>query len=54
MFYNPYKKICPKRACYIYNKDKDFLTHIDETHITPESSKKLATNFDKFLENNFK
>ena len=54
MFYNPYKKICPKITCYIYNKDKDFLTHIDEIHITPESSKKLATNFDKFLENNFK
>ncbi len=50
-FYDPYKIICPKNKCYVYNKTKDILTHMDNTHLTREGSKLLIKDFNKFYQN---
>ena len=50
-FYDAYKIICPKNKCYVYNKTKDILTHIDNEHLTQEGSKLLIKDFNKFYQN---
>jgi hypothetical protein len=49
-FYDAYKIICPKNKCYVYNKTKDVLTHIDNIHLTREGSKLLIKDFNKFYQ----
>ena len=50
-FYDSYKIICPINKCYVYNKTKDILTHIDNIHLTREGSKLLIKDFNKFYQN---
>ena len=50
-FYNPYKGICPKKKCYVYNKEEDLLTHRDDSHLTIEGSKLLVPHFYTYYKN---
>jgi peptidoglycan/LPS O-acetylase OafA/YrhL len=50
-FYDPYKIICPENKCYVYNKTKDILTHIDNIHLTREGSRLLIKDFNRFYQN---
>ena len=50
-FYNPYKGLCPQKKCYIYNKEKDLLTHRDDSHLTVEGSKLLVPHFYIYYKN---
>jgi len=50
-FYNPYKVLCPKNKCYVYNKTNDILTHRNYNHLTREGSKLLTENFNNFFIN---
>ena len=52
-FYDPYKIICPENKCYVYNKSRDILTHIDNTHLTQEGSSLLIEDFNRFYKNSF-
>ena len=50
-FYNPYGGLCPKKKCYIYNKEKNLLTHRDDSHLTVEGSKLLVPHFYNYYKN---
>ena len=52
-FYDPYKIICPENKCYVYNKSRDILTHIDSFHLTQEGSSLLIEDFNRFYQNSF-
>ena len=51
-FYDPYKGICAKKICHVYNKKKDLLTHRDDSHLTIEGAKLLVPHFYNFYRNN--
>lgn len=53
-FYNPYKIICPREKCYVYDLKNDILTHRDNTHLTIEGSLLLKKNFENFYNISFK
>jgi len=52
-FYKPYRHMCPEDLCYVYNKKIDFLTHIDDSHLTMEGSLSLREHFKIFYKTNF-
>ena len=52
-FYNPYKIICPKNKCYVYDFENDLLTHRDNSHLTIEGSLLLKNDFKNFYNKNF-
>jgi len=52
-FYQPYKHMCPEDLCYVYNKEIDFLTHRDDSHLTMEGSLSLREHFEIFYKTNF-
>ena len=51
-FYNPYKIICPKNKCYVYDFENDLLTHRDNSHLTIEGSLLLKNDFKNFYNKN--
>ena len=53
-FYNPYKIICPRNKCYVYDLRNDILTHRDNSHLTIEGSLLLKKDFENFYNINFK
>ena len=52
-YFSPYKTICPTKRCLIYNKKKDILKLIDNTHLSMEGSLILIPEFKKFYKNKF-
>ena len=53
LFFNSYEIICPDNICYAYKKDKDILTHRDNSHLTIEGSLLLEKDFFKFYKKNY-
>jgi len=47
LFFYPYNSICPNENCYVFDKEKDLLTHRDDGHLTIEGSMLIK---DKFYE----
>ena len=54
IFFDPYKILCPKKNCYIYDSKYKILSYRDGTHLTIEGSLILKEKFDLFLNANFK
>ena len=54
IFFDPYKILCPKKKCYIYDSENKILSYRDGTHLTIEGSLILKEKFDLFLNANFK
>ena len=52
-FYDPYKIICPKDSCYVYNVNNDLLTHRDNSHLTVEGSLLMKKHFAIFYNMNY-
>ena len=53
-YFNAYKSICPKKICYVFNKEKNLITHIDGSHLSLEGSILMKKNFITFYNNKFK
>ena len=53
-FYDPYRIICPKNNCYVYNINDDILTHRDNSHLTIEGSLLMKKHFEIFYNMNYK
>ena len=56
-YFNPYLYFCrtnqKMNKCYIYEKEKDFLTHRDGSHLTIEGSLFLKDELNKFIKKNY-
>ncbi len=53
IYFDPYYSICPKKICYVFNKEENLLTHRDDSHLTLEGSLLLKQDFEKFYNSNF-
>tara|TARA_B110000971_G_C20018058_1_gene504936 strand:- start:356 stop:2242 length:1887 start_codon:yes stop_codon:yes gene_type:complete len=53
-FYNPYKIICPKNKCFVYNLKNDLLTFRDFDHLTIEGSLLMKKDFEIYYNMNYK
>ena len=54
LLYNSYDVICPNEICYSYNSNEDFLTHINDSHLTIEGSQSIKHDFLKFYKENLR
>jgi len=54
LLYNSYDIICPNEICYSYNSNEDFLTHVNDSHLTIEGSLSIKHDFFKFYKENLK
>ncbi len=48
LYFDPYLSICPKDTCYVFNVDKNLITHRDESHLTVEGSIMMKNEFSSF------
>ncbi len=53
IYFDPYKAICPLKICYVFNKDKNLITHIDSQHLSIEGSILMKDEFLKTYKKNF-
>jgi hypothetical protein len=54
IYFNPYKILCPKENCNIYNINSKKLTYRDNNHLTIEGSLLMIKDFNIFIENNYR
>ena len=54
LLYNSYDVICPNEICYSYNSNEDFLTHVNDSHLTIEGSQSIKHDFLKFYKENLR
>ena len=47
--YNSYDKLCPKKVCVVYDKEKDILMYRDNTHLTKEGARLIKDDLLLFL-----
>ena len=52
-YFNPYKSICPNNTCYVFDKEKNLLTHRDDSHLTIEGSLLMENEFTEFYRSKF-
>ena len=53
LFFNSYKTLCSTEYCFVYNFNKDILTHRDKSHLTIEGSISLENDFLNFYNKNY-
>lgn len=51
--FDPYPSMCPDTLCRNYIRETDTLLYIDDDHISPEQSTKIAPAFDVWWQNTF-
>ena len=47
-YFDPYNLICSSRICKVFDKERDLITHRDNTHLTIEGSSLMSEDFMKF------
>ena len=48
VFYS-YEKLCPKKECVVYDKEKDILMYRDQIHLTKEAIRSIKDDLSNFL-----
>jgi hypothetical protein len=53
-YFNSYNLICPSRICKVFDKERNLITHRDDSHLTIEGSYLMSEGFMKFYLKNYK
>ena len=53
-YFDPYNLICSSRICKVFDKERDLITHRDNTHLTIEGSSLMSKGFMKFYMKTYK
>ena len=49
-YFDPYNLICPNKICKAFDKEKDYITHRDNSHLTVEGSLLMIQGFMRFYD----
>ena len=49
--FDSYNSICPENFCKIYDKNKDILYYMDNTHLSNQGSQMLQKDIEHFFQN---
>ena len=52
-YFNPYNSICPFKVCKVFDKEKNLITHLDESHFTIEGALLLKKDFFRFYKKTY-